>query len=128
MFPYSLELYTYLAPSKVCDGVGVFALVNIPKGTQIFKSSKTIKISWDSIPKDRCERIKSITLNDQEGFWIDCDLNKIYGAYYVNHTKENENENVKYNYENGSWYTIRDILKDEELLNTYKPEEIDWPT
>ena len=126
MFPYSLELYTYLAPSKVCDGVGVFALVNIPKGTRIFKSSKVIKLPWDSIPKDRYERIKSITLNDQEGFWIDCDLNKIYGAYYINHTEENEN--VKYNYENGSWYAVRDILKDEELLNTYESEEIDWPT
>ena len=27
---FNLTLYTYLAPSKVCSGVGVFSLVNIP--------------------------------------------------------------------------------------------------
>ena len=122
MIPYDLELYTYLSPSKVCGGVGVFSLVNISKGTKIFEPSKEIKVSWESIPKDRYDKIKSITLNDNEGFWIDCDLSKIYGAYYINHTEENEN--VKY--DNGSWYAIRDILKGEELLNTYRKEEIDW--
>jgi hypothetical protein len=33
MNPYSLELYTYLAPSKVCGGIGVFALIDISKDT-----------------------------------------------------------------------------------------------
>ena len=126
MIPYNLELLTYLAPSKVCGGVGVFALVDIPKGTKLFEPSEEIKVSWDSIPKDRHDRIKSITLNDDDGFWIDCDLNKIYGAYYVNNT--DENENVRYNYEDRSWYAVRDILKDEELLNTYEKEEINWLT
>ena len=126
MNPYNLELLTYLAPSKVCGGVGVFALVNISKGTVIFKSSKNIKVSWSSISQDIHERVKSITINDNEGFWIDCDLDKTYGAYYINHV--DENENVRYNYENGSWYAIRDILKDEELINTYEEEEKDWLT
>jgi SET domain-containing protein len=126
MNPYNLELLTYLAPSKVCDGVGVFALVNISKGTIIFKPSKNIKVSWSFISEDIYERVKSITINDDEGFWIDCDLNKIYGAYYINHT--DKNENVRYNYENGSWYATRDILKDEELINTYEKEEKDWLT
>lgn len=27
---YSLILYTYLAPSKVCSGVGIFSLIEIP--------------------------------------------------------------------------------------------------
>jgi hypothetical protein len=106
--------------------VGVFALVNISKGTIIFKPSKNIKVSWSFISEDIYERVKSITINDDEGFWIDCDLNKIYGAYYINHT--DKNENVRYNYENGSWYATRDILKDEELINTYEKEEKDWLT
>jgi SET domain-containing protein len=126
MNPYDLELLTYLAPSKVCNGVGVFALVNTPKGTIIFKPSKSIKVSWCSISEDIHERVKSITVNDNEGFWIDCDLNKMYGAYYINHT--DENENVRYNYENGSWYATRDILKGEELINTYEEGEKDWLT
>jgi hypothetical protein len=122
MSPYSLDLYTYLAPSKVCIGVGVFSLVEIPKGTIIFKPNEKIKIFWNLISDDIYDRVKSITLNDDEGFWIDCDLNKTYGAYYINHTLHNEN--VKYNYENGSWYASRDISKDEELLNTYQKEEM----
>ena len=121
---YSLDLYTYLAPSKVCSGVGVFSLVDIPKGTIIFKPNKKIKIFWNLISDDIYDRVKSITLNDDEGFWIDCDLNKTYGAYYINHTVHNEN--VKYNYENASWYASRDISKDEELLNTYQKGEMDW--
>lgn len=121
---YDLTLYTYLAPSKVCGGVGVFSLVDIPKGTIIFEPTKEVKVSWSLISENIHERVKSITLNDEEGFWIDCDLNKTYGAYYINHT--DENENVRYDYENGSWYATRDILKDEELLNTYEREEIDW--
>ena len=121
---FSLTLYTYLAPSKVCSGIGVFSLVNIPKGTVIFKPNQKLKISWNSISNDIYDRVKSITLNDDEGFWIDCDLNKTYGAYYINHTVHNEN--VKYNYEDGSWYSSRDISKDEELLNTYQKGEMDW--
>lgn len=121
-----LILYTYLAPSKICAGVGVFSLIDIPKGTVIFESNEKIKISWNSISDNIHDRVKSITLNDDEGFWIDCDLNKTYGAYYINHTLYNEN--VKYNYENGSWYASKDISKDEELLNTYQQEEMDWLT
>ena len=123
---YSLTLYTYLAPSKVCGGVGVFSLVDIPKGTVIFEPTNEVKVPWSSIPDNIHERVRSITLNDEDGFWIDCDLNKTYAAYYVNHT--DENENVRYNYENGSWYATRDILKDEELLNTYEEDEKDWLT
>ena len=123
---YNLTLYTYLAPSKVCDGVGVFSLVDIPKGTIIFEPTKEVKVSWSSVPPNIHDRIKSITLNDEDGFWIDCDLNKTYGAYYINHT--DKNENVRYDYENGSWYTTRTIFKDEELLNTYEEEEKDWLT
>jgi len=121
---FNLTLYTYLAPSKVCGGVGVFSLMDIPKGTIIFEPTKEIKVPWSSVSENIHKRIKSITLNDENGFWIDCDLNKTYGAYYINHT--DEDENVRYNYENGSWYATRDILKDEELLNIYEKEEKDW--
>ena len=123
MNPYNLELLTYLAPSKVCDGVGVFALVNISKGTIIFKPSKNIKVSWSFISEDIYERVKSITINDHEGFWIDCDLNKIYGAYYINHS---HSPNVAYNKDTGSLYAIRNIKKDEELVDYYFPGERDW--
>ena len=81
---YDLTLYTYLAPSKVCDGVGVFSLCDIPKDTIIWKSHGVPeKISWDKIPTYMQEHIASLTWCDNNGFWIDCDLDKIYQSYYV---------------------------------------------
>ena len=47
----------------------------------------------------------------------------IFFYLYINHTLYNEN--VKYNYEDGSGYSSRDIFKDEELLNTYQQEEME---
>ena len=126
MIPYNLKLLTYLAPSNVCIGVGVFSLLDIPKDTCIFTAEQSYKVLWSEINPEIKARIETLTYCDDEGFWIDCDLNKIYGAYYINHT--DKNENVRYNYENGSWYATRDILKDEELINTYEKEEKDWLT
>ena len=40
------DLYTYLAPSHVCDGVGVFALTEIPQDTCIFSPDKIEKVMW----------------------------------------------------------------------------------
>ena len=49
---YDMTLYTYLAPSKVCGGVGVFSLCDIPKGTIIWKErQKVVKVPWDKIPE-----------------------------------------------------------------------------
>ena len=48
MNPYNLELYTYLAPSKVCVGVGVFALIDIPRDTFIWKlRDDPHKVPWN---------------------------------------------------------------------------------
>ena len=118
-----MTLYTYLAPSKVCDGVGVFSLCNIPKGTVIWKErQEAIKVPWDKIPEWMENNIASMTWCDEEGFWIDCDLDRIYQAYYVNHS-DNPNLDVD---EEDIYFTIRDIKKDEELLYRYSKEEMDW--
>ena len=120
---YDMTLYTYLAPSKVCDGVGVFSLCNIPKGTVIWKErQEAIKVPWDKIPEWMENNIASMTWCDEEGFWIDCDLDRIYQAYYVNHS-DNPNLDVD---EEDIYFTIRDVKKDEELLYRYSKEEMDW--
>ena len=86
---YDLTLYTYLAPSKVCGGVGVFSLCDIPKGTMIWKARQGAqKITWNQIPKYMQQHIVSMTWCDKNGFWIDCDLDRIYQAYYVNHSDD----------------------------------------
>ena len=120
---YDMTLYTYLAPSKVCDGVGVFSLCDIPKGTIIWKErQEAVKVPWDKIPKWMEDNIVSLTWCDEEGFWIDCDLDRIYQAYYVNHS-DNPNLGVD---EEDFYIAIRDIKKDEELLYRYSEQEKDW--
>ena len=120
---YDLTLYTYLAPSKVCGGVGVFSLCDIPKGTIIWKErQEAVKVPWDKIPKWMEDNIVSLTWCDEEGFWIDCDLDRIYQAYYVNHS-DDPNLGVD---EEDFYIAIRDIKKDEELLYRYLEKEKDW--
>jgi len=120
---YDMTLYTYLAPSKVCDGVGVFSLCDIPKGTIIWKErQEPVKVPWDKIPKWMEDNIVSLTWCDEEGFWIDCDLDRIYQAYYVNHS-DDPNLGVD---EEDFYIAIRDIKKDEELLYRYSEQEKDW--
>ena len=123
MIPYNLELLTYLAPSTVCSGVGVFALLDIPKDTCIFKAEPSYKVLWSDINPEIKSRIETLTYCDKEGFWIDCDLNKIGPQYYINHS---HSPNVAYNKDTGSLYAIRDIEKNEELVDYYFPGERDW--
>ena len=120
---YDMTLYTYLAPSKVCDGVGVFSLCDIPKGTIIWKErQEPVKVPWDKIPKWMEDNIVSLTWCDKDGFWIDCDLDRIYQAYYVNHS-DNPNLGVD---EKDYYIAIRNIKKGEELLYRYSEQEKDW--
>ena len=120
---YDLTLYTYLAPSNVCSGVGVFSLCDIPKGTIIWKErQEPVKVSWDKIPKWMEDNIVSLTWCDKEGFWIDCDLDRIYQAYYVNHS---DDPNVGID-DDELYVAIKDIKKDEELLYRSSKIEQTW--
>jgi|Laugrespbdmm15dd_1035085.scaffolds.fasta_scaffold28631_1 SET domain-containing protein len=123
MIPYNLKLLTYLAPSNVCIGVGVFSLLDIPKDTCIFTAEQSYKVLWSEINPEIRSRIETLTYCDDEGFWIDCDLNKIGPQYYINHS---HSPNVAYNKDTGSLYAIRDIQKNEELVDYYFPGERDW--
>jgi len=121
-----LELKTYLAPSTVCNGVGVFSLVHIPKDTIIFKPSPmTQKVSWDQVSLEIQEKIRELCYYDKEGFWIDDSLDRLGHQYYVNHS---HTPNVSYNHLNNSLYSIVDIEPHTELLDYYFPEERDWHT
>ena len=118
------NLYTYLAPSKVCQGVGVFALVIIPENTTIWKveEEQIRKYEWDTIPDEIESYIERMTFCDEEGFWLDCELDRLYPAYYVNHS---EDANVTLG-ELGEYITTQQIEKDEEILFNYPPEDKDW--
>ena len=80
------------------------------------------KILWDKIPEWMHDHIVSLTWCDKEGFWIDCDLDRIYQAYYVNHSDE---PNIGID-KDEFYIAIRDIKKDEELLYRYSTNEQSW--
>lgn len=120
---FDLELYTYLYPSTVCPGVGAFALVDISKDTCIFKPVAVKKIFWSQIDERIRPKIESLTICDEEGFWLNGDLSRLGAEYYINHS---HTPNVMYDQSTGALYAIRDIKKDEELLQYYFPDERDW--
>ena len=120
---YSLTLYTYLSPSKVCEGVGVFSLIDIPKDTCIFTPSKAQYVLWTDVDERIRGRIEMLTYCDADGFWIDNDLDKLGPQYYINHSHD---PNVAYNKDTGKLYAIKDIPKGVELTDYYFPGERDW--
>ena len=122
---YNLTVYTYLAPSKVCDGVGFFSLVDIPRDTVIFEPKKCVQICEWQISSEIREYLEKMTYYDGNGYWIDDDLQRLGQQYYINHSHE---PNVAYERSTGKLYAVRDIVKDEELTDYYFPGERNWLT
>ena len=118
---YNTTLYTYLAPSQVCGGVGVFSLVDIPQDTVIFEPRWQVQIKDTSLPEEVRDYLDKMTYNG----WIDDDLQHLGQQYYINHSHD---PNVAYDKNTGKLYAIRDIKKNEELTDYYFPGERDWLT
>ncbi len=119
---------TKLAPSKVCDGVGIFAIVEIPKNFILFQdvSADTIHIPFTEIHDKRIKHHLTSTCNsDLVGIYLSRTYNNINMSYYVNHS---ETPNIYHNLESDEFVTLRDILPGEELTCLYTKEEIDWLT
>jgi len=119
---------TKLAPSKVCDGVGIFAIVEIPKNFILFQdvSADTIHIPFTEIRDDAAKKhLASICISDSVGIYLSRTYNNINMSYYVNHS---ETPNIYYDWNLDEFITLRDILPGEELTCLYTKEEIDWLT
>jgi hypothetical protein len=118
-------LYTELKPSTVCDGVGVFAIKDIPVGTDVFNSSRKDHLySWKVITDDNVRNVISrLCHTNQYGFYISDHPVNIGMSYYVNHHDE---PNLVYEQTRDTYYTIKNIAKGEELLVSYDQEEQDW--
>lgn len=130
-----------LKPSKVCDGVGVFALIDIPKGTILFEDTKpdTDFISWEEIGdipievknylSNICLYVPNRTyhpirdLYTQDGIYLSRSVSSINLSYYVNHS---EDYNVIHDLNRDEYVTSKDIKKGEEILCLYTKNEIDW--
>jgi SET domain-containing protein len=112
-----------IMPSKI-HGVGVFAIRNIPKGTNIFKGScshKNIPLTQKDIkeldPAIRKMLKDFFVQKGEEIFVPECALNGIDISYFLNFSK---NPNVKA-YTNGEKLIAkRTIRKGEELTCDYE--------
>lgn len=117
----------YLAPSKVCDGVGVFALIPIKNNFKLFADVKSHKyhILYEELSLDErvIKKLKSLCHFDNKGIFLPSSLNNFDFSYFVNHSL---NANVIHNFEEDAYYTIRDIDMDEEILCNYPNDEMDW--
>ena len=120
---YNLTLWTYLAPSKLCDGVGVFALMDIPQDTLIFEPGWQVQVYDSEMPDEVRKYLSKMTYNNEKGYWIDDSLRNLGQQYYINHSHK---PNVAYERGSGRLYAISDIIKDTELTDYYFPGERDW--
>jgi len=119
-------IITQLIPSSIVGaGVGVQSLTEIYKDEIVFQPQENCFITWQEISDNSSivSYIKKICNHNEYGFWIDCLINNIGSAYFVNHS---EDPNLFHNKENDTYYALRDIKIGEELTCKYSEDEIDW--
>ena len=114
-----------LKPSKVCDGVGLFSIMEIKEGEAILDdvTADDIYIRWDEIT-DLREEVKnylnSMCNSDKNGLYLSRTPNNINLAYFVNHS---DNPNVFHDLELDRFIAIKDIGVDEEIVCVYNEDE-----
>ena len=117
-----------LKPSTVCDGVGVFALIDIPADTILFNDIDPDMnfITWDEIEdiKDEVKvYLKSMCNSNESGLFLSRTVSAINISYYVNHS---DNFNVHHDLTLDRYITIKDIKSGDEILCKYIFSEIDF--
>lgn len=119
---------TYLDSSKVCNGVGVFALTDIPKDTILFVDvpPDSYFFSWEELSgiDDRIlNKLKSLCNTDISGINLPSSLNNFNFSFFVNHS---DVSNVYHNKEKNQYISIKDINAGDEIVCSYDSNEIDW--
>ena len=114
-----------LKPSKVCDGVGLFSIVEIKKDEIIFDdvTADDVYIWWDEIPDLRDEvknYLNSMCNSDKNGLYLSRTPNNINLAYFVNHS---DDPNVFHDLTLDRFVAIKDIGIDEEIVCIYNEDE-----
>lgn len=112
-----------LQPSRI-SGVGVFAIMDIPKGINPFQGVR--KHEWvefnvaelKHIDKEILKMIDDFTVIEKDGTVLipDCALNGMDSSFFVNHSGS---PNLKTNDGGFTFITARKIKKGEELTTSY---------
>ncbi len=120
--------YVMIKPSPV-HGIGVFAVVDIPKDcTQMFskEDGQWTKLSFDEVnalPEASRYMIETYCLYDDTNYFVPADgFKKMDIALYLNHS---ETPNIASVNEGAEFITLREIKKGEELLVDYGTI-VDW--
>jgi len=121
---YSLKNTNCRIKSSPIEGVGVFAIKDIPKGTKLFIGSPEKKFEAISIDElidcepEVVEMVKGFLASEEGGkYWVpEGGLNAIDISFFLNHS---ENPNVTTTAEGDTFYAARDIVKGEELTSNY---------
>lgn len=120
--PAHYKVYARLKPSEI-HGVGVFAIRSIPKNTSIFcdEAEQNMEDLW--VDKKDIEKLDPEIKKLYEDFCViengkySCpNFDLLTVGWYVNHSSD---PNVKQN-ESGSFITLRNIKKGEEITADYK--------
>ena len=114
-----------IKPSKI-HGVGVFALKNIPKGTDIFKSvnqtfSGFFKINKLNVHKNVVKDLKMRTWSHKDEVFVD--FNFCFNKHYSKYINHSEQPNILYYFDEiiNQWVfmSLQDIKEGEELTYDY---------
>ncbi|MGA1047799.1 MAG: SET domain-containing protein [Minisyncoccia bacterium] len=121
----SINSYTKscLKPSKVCSGVGVFALVDIKKDEDVFPDlfADDTLIEWNEIKNEVSKKYLSKLCNTNDrGVYLSRLPNEINISYYINHSV---NPNVYHNLLKDKYLAIQDINAGDEILCEYTDQE-----
>jgi hypothetical protein len=115
-----------LKPSKVCDGVGLFAIRPIKKGDVLLQdvTADTTFIQWAELPglhQDVKSYLNTMCNSTTDGIFLSRTPNNINLAYFVNHS---DSPNVTHNLTLDEFVALRDIEVDEEIVCVYTQEEM----
>ena len=114
------RVYTRLKPSKI-HGVGVFAIMDIPKGTYVFREDDESivwveKESLQFLPTEVKELYDDFCIIDGKRYGCPRHFDALTPSWYLNHS---ETPNVAAD-KDFRFFALRDIKIGEELTTDYR--------
>jgi len=116
------NVYTRLCRSPI-HGIGVFAIRDIPKGTNLFADDESQMVEYDQeILKDLSPEIKQlyddfcIFKSEDKKMLCPLNFNHLTVGWYLNYS---ETPNTSFSNDNDNFYALGDIKKGEELTVDY---------